>query len=373
MRILFACRAFVDVAGGVERMAIAAMNELCQRGHQVSLLTWDGPEGEAFYAMDKRIEWIRLALGDPAQRAGVGLRLRRAFKVRRILAGLKPDVVIAFQEGTFRAVRVYGLGLRLPMIAAERNSPSRFKFVTQGSQGQAFQWLRLADCITVQCQSYRDLYPPFLRHKIVTIPNPVFPASAQAAPAGDERTPLVLLSVGRLCFQKNQVALVQAFAQVAARFPQWRLDLAGDGEHREVVEAEVAKLGLKDRVRLLGAVKDVSALYCASHLFCLASRWEGFPNALAEAMAHGLPAVGYADCCGINELIEPGRNGLLAAGNGDAETLADALGQLMADPAARQAMGVAAAVSMQAYRPQAVFDRLEAVLTKVAQRQVVAT
>ena len=167
-------------------MAIAAMNELCQRGHQVSLLTWDGPAGEAFYAMDKRIEWIRLGLGDPTQRAGFDLRVRRAFKVRKILSRLRPDVVIAFQEGTFRAIRVYGLGFRLPMIAAERNSPSRFDFVTQGSRGQSFQWLRLADCITVQCQSNRDLYPAFLRRKIVAIPNPVFPASAFAEPAGDE-------------------------------------------------------------------------------------------------------------------------------------------------------------------------------------------
>lgn len=373
MRILFACRAFVNVAGGVERMAIAVMNELCQRGHQVSLLTWDGPEGEAFYPMDKRIDWRRLALGDPARRADIGLRLRRAFKVRRILAGIRPDVVIAFQEGTFRAVRVYGLGLRLPMIAAERNSPSRFNFVTQGNQKQAFRWLRLADCITVQCQSYRDLYPPFLRHKIVAIPNPVFPALAQAAPAGHEQATKVLLSVGRLCFQKNQVTLVQAFACVAKRFPQWRLDLAGDGEHRESVEAEVAKLGLEGRVHLLGAVKDVSALYCASHLFCLASRWEGFPNALAEAMAHGLPAVGYAECCGINELIDSGRSGLLAAGNGDVETLADTLGKLMADPALRHAMGAAAAASMRVYAPRVVFDRSEDLLIKVAQRQVVAS
>lgn len=371
MRILFACRNFVDVAGGVERMAIAAMNELCRRGHEVSLLTWDGPGGEAFYAMDERIEWRRLGLGNPAQRASLGLRLRRAFKVRRILAGLRPDVVIAFQEGTFRAVRVYGLGFRLPMIAAERNSPSRFDFVTQGNRGRAFQWLRLADCITVQCQSYRELYPAFLRHKIVTIPNPVFPAPGQAAPAGDAQAPQVLLSVGRLSFQKNQVALVQAFARLAPRFPRWRLDIAGEGEHREQVEGEIARLGLGDRVRLLGAVKDVSALYRSSHLFCLASRWEGFPNALAEAMAHGLPAVGYAECCGINELIVPGRSGLLAAGNGDVETLADTLAQMMADAAAREKMGAAAADSMRAYEPQTVFDRWESVLAGVAHRQAV--
>lgn len=371
MKILFACRAFVEVAGGVERMAIAAMNELCQRGHHVSLLTWDAPGGEAFYAMDERIEWRRLGLGDPKYRAGAGLRLRRAFKVRRILAELAPDVVVAFQEGTFRAVRVYGAGFCLPMIAAERNSPSRFDFVTQGSREQSFQWLRLADCITVQWESYRALYPPFLQHKIVSIPNPVFPASGNATPAGDAQAPLVLLSVGRLCYQKNQVALVQAFARVAPRFPQWRLDLAGEGEHRKDVEAEITKFDLDGRVRLLGAVKDVGALYRASHLFCLASRWEGFPNALAEALAHGLPAIGYAGCCGINELIEPGRNGLLAAGNGDVETLADTLAQLMSDAPARQAMGAAAVESMRPYRPKAVFDRWETVLTAVAQRQTV--
>lgn len=371
MRVMFVCRAFVDVGGGLERMAIAAMNELCQRGHQVSVLTWDRSEGEAFYEMDDRIEWRRLDLGDPTQRAGLGLRLRRALKSRRILREVGPDVAIAFQEGTFTAIRLYGLGLRLPMIASERNTPSRFDHLKHGNRRRSFRWLRMADRITVQCESYREHYPDFLRHKIVTVPNPVFPARGRAAPASEAQESLVLLSVGRLSHVKNQVVLIQAFARIASRFPEWRLDIAGEGEDREQVEAAVAKLGLEGRVRLLGAVKDVNALYRTSHLFCLSSRFEGFPNALAEAMAHGLPAVGYAGCCGINELIEPGRNGLLASGNGDVETLADALSQLMADAAAREAMGAAAIESMRPYEPQKVYDRWERVLTEVAQRRVV--
>ena len=68
-----------------------------------------------------------------------------------------------------------------------------------------------------------------------------------------------------------------------------------------------------------GAVTDVAAEYAAADLFCLPSRWEGFPNTVAEALAHGLPAVAYEGCAGTGDLVEPGENGLLAAGNGDTD------------------------------------------------------
>src|SRR5262249_23212441 len=139
-----------------------------------------------------------------------------------------------------------------------------------------------------------------------------------------------LLSVGRLSYAKNFSVLIDTFAALTESFPDWELRIVGEGEDRGALEAQLARLpGLKGRVSLPGVYREIEEEYSAAHLFCLSSRWEGFPNALAEALAHGLPAVGFAGCDGVPDLIEPGQNGALATGNGDVVALADALAPLM--------------------------------------------
>ena len=104
----------------------------------------------------------------------------------------------------------------------------------------------------------------------------------------------ILLSVGRLSYQKNYGTLIESFAPLAAAFPNWDLTIVGDGEDRETLMSLVAARGLTGRVLFPGASKSIEQFYARAHCFVLPSRWEGFPNALAEGMAHGLPCVGYA-------------------------------------------------------------------------------
>lgn len=360
MKLLFVCRKFDGVAGGVERLAIKLMNAMCERAHQVSLLTWDKSNAEAYYPMDLRIRWHCLDMGDPLVVAGWGLRLARMARIRSLAHRERPDVVIAFQLGTFLAIRLALLGLRLPVIAAERNAPSRFDHTSAGKHRKTlFQTFRLAAKVTVQLESYKDGYPAYLGPRLITIPNPVQPAAAFATPSGRPGDPKTLLTVGRLSYQKNQTVLVRAFAQLAADFPDWRLRIVGDGEDRAKLERLVGELGIASRVDLPGPVRDVSAEYVAAHLFCLPSLWEGFPNALAEALAHGLPAIGFRGCSGINELTRPGENGLLVDADFDDGALSEALRSLMLDDQLRATLGRQATRITEDYVPDGIFARWE--------------
>ncbi|MGD9501085.1 MAG: glycosyltransferase family 4 protein [Methyloceanibacter sp.] len=368
MRLLFVARAIDGMAGGVERIITVLMNALSSRGHQVDLLTWDRASAQSFYPIDSEIVWHRLGLGDPKVRASAGLMLRRRQAVRRVIRQRQPQVIVCFQDGPYVAVRGYSLGLGVPVIAAERNAPDRFDHTSAARyRGIIYQALRLAARITVQCESYRERYPAFLQSRIVCIPNPVEPASAQARPdmpdgAGRYR----LLSVGRLGYQKNYQVLVAAFARLAARYPDWDLAIVGEGEDRASLEAFIGAKGLENRVFLPGVTKSIDEWYASSHLFCLSSRWEGFPNALAEALAHGLPAVGFADCAGVRDLIVSGSTGFLAPGNGDVDALAEALGKAMQDAEARRRMSSAASESVRSFHPGQVLSKWEELLSEVA-------
>jgi len=367
MKLLVVCRAFDNVAGGVERMAIALMNEMVKRGHQVFLLTWDHAKAESFYELDKKVTWHRLDMGEADKKASWPLRFKRMFKVRKIVNNDKPDVILAFQHGTFLSIRLFTAGKGVPVIAAKRNAPSILDFVAIGKyRGLIHQTLRMANKITVQFESYSSGYPEFLRDRIVTIPNPVFPAAGKAHPAGKKDKQKILLSVGRLSFQKNYTTFIKAFANLAPDFPEWKLVIAGEGERREELETLIAKCNLKNRVDLTGAISDIKKLYCDAHLFCLPSLWEGFPNALGEALAHGLPAIGFSSCAGVNELIIDGKNGLLAVSEANGEKrvnhLEKTLRTLMKDPEMRKQMGEEAIRSVSSFHPQKVYDLWETVL-----------
>jgi glycosyltransferase involved in cell wall biosynthesis len=174
--------------------------------------------------------------------------------------------------------------------------------------------------------------------------------------------------VGRLGFQKNYQVLLEAFARLAPNYPNWDLAIVGEGEHRAALEALMRMHGLEGRVTLPGTISSIGEWYASSHLFCLPSRWEGFPNALAEALAHGLPAVGFAECAGVRDLIVHGRAGLLAEGNGDPGTLAIALETAMRSGELRRSMGGEAVLTVQQFHPAKIFSQWEQLLLEVAHR-----
>ncbi len=367
MKVLFVARMLHQVSGGVERMAVRMMNEMGERGHEVELFTWDVNGAESYYLLNSRVVWHCLNIGDARRKAGWLIRAKRQLVIRNLLKRARPDMIIAFQHGPFLTVAMAALGLGIPIIAAERNAPHRFDHLKAGSwRNLIFQTFRLADRITVQWQEYVERYPRYLRPRIVSIPNPVSPAVHLASPRGKPGSEKRLLCVGRLSYQKNQSVLIEAFGQISTKLPEWKLVLVGSGEDEEKLKQLVEERNLSDRVDFVGITKDIDQVYVGSHLFCLPSRWEGFPNALAEAMVHGLPVIGYAGCAGVSQLITHGHTGILVEGNGSVENLAGGLEELMKNNDLRHVYGTAAVDSMKRFEPLKIFDRWEGLFSEVS-------
>jgi glycosyltransferase involved in cell wall biosynthesis len=174
--------------------------------------------------------------------------------------------------------------------------------------------------------------------RIKVIYNPVVPANLAAlmqVPAqhpwlqGDGDPP-VILGVGRLERQKDFPTLLRAFARINVH-RSYRLIILGEGSQRGWLTSLIGELGISDAVSLPGHVSNPYAYMARSVLFVLSSRWEGFGNVLAEALAAGIPAIS-TDCpSGPREILKDGVYGPLVP-VGDVTALAETMTRVLQDP-----------------------------------------
>jgi glycosyltransferase involved in cell wall biosynthesis len=186
------------------------------------------------------------------------------------------------------------------------------------------------------------------RQAVTVIHNPVVTPALQALagqalshPWFSPDTPPVVLSVGRLEEQKNIPLLIEAFEQARAQIP-CRLVLIGDGTHRASIESRVASSAYAEDIALLGHQDNPFNYMRQAAVFVLSSRWEGFGNVLAEAMATGTPVVS-TDCpSGPREVLDNGRFGTLVPMD-DVAALAAAIVDTLHSPTAAETLQTAAA------------------------------
>lgn len=375
MRVLLAIKAMNNPGGGAERVLAELASGLTARGYEVAVLTFDPPGGRSYYPLHPAVRRIELGIGDTTRSASIGETARRTLALRSQARAVAPDVAVGFMHSMFISLGLALLGTGIPLIASEHIVPEHYR--TRPLQSALLRLTPLvAERITVVSDQVLASYPPSLRARMVAIANPVSVEPGQRADVGGERrNRKTLLCVGRFSAQKDHATLIAAFAWLAGRFPDWDLRLVGDGELRGALTAQVAALNLAERVQMPGVVRDLSAEYTAAQLFVLPSRYESFGLATAEALAHGLPAVGFADCAGTNELIRPGVNGALAtvdepaADKDRAPALAAALEPLMASAEARLSLSRGEdALPSECTLPR-VLDRWETLLRQVRPRR----
>ena len=198
-------------------------------------------------------------------------------------------------------------------------------------------------CVSESTRAYTHRRAGIPSRKLVVIPNGIDPARfADVPPCPEEwnlqRDQEVVATVGRLELQKDPIALVRALARIRRQRPRARLVWAGDGPLRASVQRQAERDAAP--VDLLGWVVDVRPLLKRAQVFALASRWEGMPNVVLEAMACGLPVVATR-VGGCVEMIVDGETGFLVP-PGDADALADRVLRVLSDPALGRRMGRAA-------------------------------
>ncbi len=366
MNTLFAIKALNNPGGGAERVLADVASGLAARGHRVGILSFDAPGGRSFYNLDGRITRLEVPVGSPDRPSTLWETLRRVAALRSRVLSARPDIVIGFMHSMYIPMGVALVGTGIPLLASEHIVPEHFTSKPLERIALRFTpWL--ADKIAVVSEQAKAAYMLGLRRAMVVISNPVSVAAyGRADVLGGKKARKVLLTVGRLTNQKDHATLIDAMALIAGQVPDWELRIVGDGELRPRLEAQIAALGLDGRVRLPGSTRDIASEYLAAQLFVLPSRYESFGLVTVEALTHGLPVVGFADCAGTNQLIQPGVNGVLVSGEDRARALAEALAALMTDGQRRLALAQGAKTVMPVhFSLDAVLDRWETVLREI--------
>lgn len=367
---LFAIKGLSRPGGGAERVLVDIANGLTLRGHDIGIITYDQPWQQSFYKLDRRIEWHRLGIGRTDQPATLPETLRRITALRRTIPAIKPQIVVGFLHSVFIPLGLSLLGTRVPVIASEHSPPAHYATrPLQRAMLHLTPWITTR--MTVVSDQILSLYPQNCRQNLLVLPNPVqLSVSSQANVKGHSGQPKVLLCVGRLAAQKDHATLISAFALVAEELPDWNLHIVGEGELRPHLTAHIDKLRLAHRVFLPGATPDVSRQYLAAQLFVLPSLYETLGLAVIEALAHGLPVIGFADCAGVNKLVIQGYNGALASGADRTEALAQSMRLLMSNAELRQKLVQPATAIPEECQLGRVLDLWETMLERHCDRQL---
>ncbi|MGN1215380.1 MAG: glycosyltransferase family 4 protein [Candidatus Cryptobacteroides sp.] len=271
------------------------------------------------------------------------LRLHRK-RLKDLLMAERPDVVDCLYPGECGFVPAIGDGSR-KVMELHQSKLFHFQYNRKGLMGLADRYRAWAD---------ERLVRRFDRFVVLTeedalmwgeIPGMrVIPNAAReicgnlsaSETASQEKNPADfrrVIAVGRLDYQKGFDRLLDAWSLVTkdGRFGDWRLDIFGQGEWREMLEWKIELLDIEKSAKLNEPVKDIAGEYLRSSILVMSSHYEGFPMVMIEAMSAGLPVVTFDFKCGPRDIVDEGRNGLIVK-EGDISALADAMMALMASP-----------------------------------------
>ena len=202
------------------------------------------------------------------------------------------------------------------------------------SRSQIYRHLKFEICVSKHDQACVLRQFPFFKSKIRQMYHSLL--SAAAPPPQLENRDRTVLNVGHFAWRKGQIVLADAFARMADRHPDWRLQFSGaqgDGVEIEKLKRLIQDKRLEGSIQLLGEYKDVASLMRHASIYVQSALREGLGLALQEALFHGCAAIGTR-AGGIPELVDDGENGLLVE-PGNVDELAAALERMISDDAFR--------------------------------------
>ncbi|MFB0924813.1 MAG: glycosyltransferase, partial [Vicingaceae bacterium] len=225
--------------------------------------------------------------------------------IRTRCENIKPKAILSFNERYNNIVLLSLLGTKIKTFVSDRNNPHM-------DIGKIHHFLRnklYRNCSGIIAQTEiakNELDFNTQNKNIKVIPNPLREIITKN---NFINTKKIILNTGRNVPQKNQLELLEIFSQCS--YKDWQLIILGSGPLHQELIVKTRELNLQNNVQILNFSHEVDTFYAEAKIFAFTSLYEGFPNALIEAMAHGLPCVSYDCPTGPKDIINNNVNGYL--------------------------------------------------------------
>ncbi len=342
--------------GGAERVAATMANLWADQGDRVTVITLDTVESDV-YSVVASVRRVGLGMmkASPNKLAAVWNNRRRITALRQAIRDADFDCVVSLTDRMNIVTLLACQGLPVPVVIAEHSDPRHQQLGAVWERLRRKTYPNAAALVVLTNAVAEHLRAIVGECPIYVIPNGIArPVTARGAVTTDGSC--LMVAMGRLSVEKGFDRLIDAFARVAVQRADWRLEIAGEGPERISLERRIAQRRIESRATLIGWLDDPALLLTRADIFVLASRYEGFPVALLEAMAQGVAVISFDCDSGPREIIQHEQNGLLVDQD-DIDQLAQAMERLIDDSALRRRLGQAAC---------AVADRFS--VTQFAQR-----
>ena len=334
--------------GGIERALSVLANEWAMQNYQVIYVSC--LKSEPFYHLNTKIKIV-----EPSFKRSGGFLNKLFFYpklinyLRKQIKSHQPDRILSFGDFFNPLVLIAANGLGIPTYISDRTSadfnfPFYIKFLKQR------MYPKTAGFIAQTQRAYDAKFVQFGENfRQIIIPN----AIRDVEKMNIEREKIILFA-GRFSWEKNPVALINAFAQIQNK-NDWKLIMAGDGPQWSEMKQKTKSLNIENDVVFLGAVPQLDALFNKASIFVLPSVLEGFPNALAEAMTAGLPVVCF-DSIAYESIITPGLDGEVVPFN-DITALSNRLQKLINDDKIREKLGLEASKKAENWKAETIIKQ----------------
>ena len=309
-------------SGGSERVITVLANKL-SRNHSVEIICLRS--NSSFYPVNDSVKVIYASnfCGDSI--------IKKLFWIKKYIP--IDHTIIAFMLPVYLFTLTAFLFTNHRIIVSERNDPDSASLVRRIGR-QVLLWR--AQYVVVQTQRIAEKMPQYIHNRIRVIYNPISDSFVCGNALSTEKEDLIV-SVGRLSPQKNQTMMIDGFKRVLNVYPNYRLEIYGDGESRQGILEYISSQGLKEKVMLRGRSNDIQSVISKAKIFVLTSNYEGMSNALMEAMYVGLPVIS-TDLSGARELIINGKNGIIIP-IGDVNAFAQETVSLVSDEMKMRELG----------------------------------
>lgn len=354
--------------GGAQRVLSHMADYWAKRKKKISLITLYGHQEKTIIHLNPDVNLIQLNINGISKNILAGLynNKKRIIVLNERIKEEKPKVIISFLDTTNILVLLAAVHTDVPVIVTEMSDPSQVPLPWPWRILRKMTYYR-AQGIVVVTEKAKDYFPLVLHKKITTIPNPIVLNKNPIPFNGFIPSPMILYA-GRLAEEKRIDILLKAFYFIKDKYPTWHIGIVGDGPLRQSLEKLRDELRLQDRVHFFGLVECPHYFMKKADMFVLCSQYEGFPVALVEAMANGLPVIASEYHYGVRDIIEDGINGLIVP-PADIQSLSRAMDHLMCNKEERIRMGQKAVEISEKYSIDRVMEMWDGLLNQVVSKR----